>query len=181
MSALMHTDGTTARWRIDLLVALKLAGFVHLFSLDSVSRHPTSPSTVRWSFPLCCQRGPETKEPMSKVPALSEWQEVAADYAALEEAFQTCEDTRMLTAILVIKERQSTSKCTPLTRDKHVALLYKVPSLFPSLTLKYIYSTYSIYVDRRKSSRDMRRERQMFNNNRDNEILDITDCSERRG
>lgn len=123
MSALMHTDGTAARWRIDLLVALKLAGFVHLFSLDSVSTRSTSPSTVRWSFPLCCQQGPETKEPMSKVPALSEWQEVGADYAALEEAFQTCEDTRMLTAILVIKERQSTSKCTPLTRDKHVALL----------------------------------------------------------
>lgn len=66
MSALMHTDGTTARWRIDLLVALKLAGFVHLFSLDSVRTRSTSPSTVRWSFPLCCQQGPETKEPMRK-------------------------------------------------------------------------------------------------------------------
>lgn len=138
MSALMHTDGTTARWRIDLLVALKSAGFVHLFSVDSVSTRSTSPSTVRWWFPLCCQQGPETKEPMSKVPALSEWQEVGADYAALEEAFQTCEDTRMLTAILVIKERQSTSKCTPLTRDKHVAYYINVPPFFSSLTLKYI-------------------------------------------
>lgn len=61
MSTLMHTDGTTAKWYIDLLAVPLLVSFIHLLPLDSVKTNSISPSTVRWSFPLCLSAKPWNK------------------------------------------------------------------------------------------------------------------------
>lgn len=66
MNALMHTDGTSARSHIDLLVVALLVSFVHLFTLMVLRHIQHNPRQSDGHFPCVCQRGLETKEPLCK-------------------------------------------------------------------------------------------------------------------